>query len=209
MFDLTPDDLGGRLLGCADGPASFNPEATRNGMRVVSCDPLYVCTHDDIRDRIDATCQTVLRQTRLNYRTYRWTEFTSVDQLGEARLRSMRWFLDDLASGRRQGRYVAAALPALPFRDGSFDLAVCSHYLFLYGDRLSDAFHIDAIREMARVAAEVRVFPLVELDGAPSAHVDRVARTLTRDGFTATIDVVPYEFQRGANRMMRVRAGRF
>jgi hypothetical protein len=28
MFGLGPDDLKGRILGCADGPASFNSELT-------------------------------------------------------------------------------------------------------------------------------------------------------------------------------------
>ena len=41
MFDLRPDDLKGRILGCADGPASFNSELTRRGGRVISADPLY------------------------------------------------------------------------------------------------------------------------------------------------------------------------
>jgi hypothetical protein len=31
MFALTEADLGGRLVGCGDGPASFNAEATRRG----------------------------------------------------------------------------------------------------------------------------------------------------------------------------------
>jgi len=38
MFGLTDTDLEGRILGCADGPASFNAEATRKGIRVISCD---------------------------------------------------------------------------------------------------------------------------------------------------------------------------
>jgi hypothetical protein len=39
MFGLTDKDLSGRVLDCAGGPASFNAEATREGRRVVSCDP--------------------------------------------------------------------------------------------------------------------------------------------------------------------------
>ncbi len=42
LFALTPADLERRILGCGDGPAAFNAEATRRGARVVSCDPL-VC----------------------------------------------------------------------------------------------------------------------------------------------------------------------
>jgi hypothetical protein len=38
MFALTDRDLAGRVLGCADGPASFNAEATTRGSRVVFSD---------------------------------------------------------------------------------------------------------------------------------------------------------------------------
>lgn len=37
MFALSSDDLALRILGCGDGPASFNAGATRRGMAVTSC----------------------------------------------------------------------------------------------------------------------------------------------------------------------------
>ena len=40
MFALSEADAQLRMLGCADGPASFNADATRQGASVVSCDPL-------------------------------------------------------------------------------------------------------------------------------------------------------------------------
>jgi hypothetical protein len=41
MFALSDADLEGRVLGCGDGPASFNAVATQRGANVVSCDPIY------------------------------------------------------------------------------------------------------------------------------------------------------------------------
>src|SRR5262249_41203997 len=64
MFALTDADCRRRLLGCADGPASFNAEATPRGIRVTSCDPLYRCTADQIRLRIAASFDEVIEQTR-------------------------------------------------------------------------------------------------------------------------------------------------
>jgi hypothetical protein len=55
MFGLTATDLQGRILGCGDGPASFNAVATERGYRVTSADPLYVFTADQIRRRIEET----------------------------------------------------------------------------------------------------------------------------------------------------------
>ena len=66
MFALSEDDLRSRILGCADGPASFNAEALLAGHRVVSCDPLYRYTGDQIRERVQATSEVILEQTRRN-----------------------------------------------------------------------------------------------------------------------------------------------
>src|SRR5215471_7275287 len=38
MFALEEPDLARRILGCGDGPASFNAVATRRGLTVTSCD---------------------------------------------------------------------------------------------------------------------------------------------------------------------------
>jgi len=46
------------------------------------------------------------------------------------------------------------SLPHLGFREGEFDIALWSHFLFTYSERLSVDFHVAAIEEMCRVAAE-------------------------------------------------------
>jgi len=117
----------------------------------------------------------------------------------------MRTFLADYSSEKRDERYIAAALPVLPFEDHSFDLALCSHFLFLYTEQLSEEFHLEAIREMCRVADEVRIFPLLTLDGHRSGYLPAIVRQL-RESWEVSIQTVPYEFQRGGNQMMRVRA---
>ena len=60
MFKLTAGDLQLRILGCGDGPASFNAEATRGGSRIVSCDPIYRFVASEIRQRVEETCDEVL-----------------------------------------------------------------------------------------------------------------------------------------------------
>ena len=114
MFSLTDADFEGRILGCADGPASFNAEAASRGIHVVSCDPLYGYDGDEIRARIDAVYPEMLEQTRQNLHEFVWQEFTSVDGLGKARMKAMEAFLSDYQAGRTVGRYLAAELPALP-----------------------------------------------------------------------------------------------
>jgi SAM-dependent methyltransferase len=194
-----------RMLGCGDGPASFNAEATEAGARVVSCDPIYRFSAAELRRRIDDTSNEVLEQTRKNQHEFVWTSIRSIDELANLRMTAMTRFLADYERGRAERRYVEASLPSLPFESASFDLAVCSHLLFLYTVQLGEAFHLAAIRELCRVAAEVRVFPLLALGGQPSPLVAVVLNACRADPVQATIEPVPYEFQRGGNQMMRVR----
>ena len=206
MFALNDRDLRLRIVGCGDGPASFNARATRIGANVISCDPIYRCGAAEIRDRIASTYDHMLEQTRRNADDFIWTSIGSVEELGELRTAAMNEFLDDFPAGTVEGRYIDAALPSLPFADASFDLALCSHFLFLYSNQLGDAFHRAAIREMCRVAAEVRIFPLLRLGGEPSPFVDDNVDALRHSGFAVSLEKVPYEFQRGGNQMMRIRA---
>src|SRR3712207_1736049 len=66
MFDLTKDDLSRSIIGCGDGPASFNAEASRRGTHVISCDPLYRFEKPQIEERIAATFEQITEQTRRN-----------------------------------------------------------------------------------------------------------------------------------------------
>jgi hypothetical protein len=205
MFRLTEAELRLRIIGCGDGPASFNAEASRRGARVVSCDPIYRWKAEQIRDRIAATHDQIIDQTRSNAEAFVWDRIRSIEELGRLRMTAMQDFLADYESGKAQGRYVEAELPSLPFRDGTFDLALCSHFLFLYSSQLGEAFHHLAIRELCRVAGEVRVFPLLALSGQRSPYVDRNVDDLHNAGYDVSIENVPYEFQRGGNQMLRIR----
>jgi hypothetical protein len=202
MFALTNDDLLGEILGVGDGPASFNAEATALGHSVTSADPIYAFSTDEIRSRVHACYDTVLSQARAQAHRFLWTDFPTPEALGAARLAAMNRFLADYDRGRREGRYVPASLPKLPFRSGQFNLCLCSHLLFLYSGHLDLTFHLESIKSMVHVANEVRIFPLLDLDGAPSPHVAPVIDALRRGGWEPQTRQVPYEFQRGGNQMM-------
>jgi hypothetical protein len=204
MFALSDADLQLRILGCADGPASFNAEATRRGAVTISIDPLYRLDSGTIRDRIAASYDQMLEQAQRNSQQFVWDTIQSVEELGRLRMQAMQEFLDDYDLGKRQGRYVDAELPSIAFPDKSFGLALCSHFLFLYTEYLSEAFHRSAILELCRVAGEVRIFPLLALDGRTSRYVAKIVDDLSGSR-EVSLETVPYEFQRGANQMMRVR----
>ena len=208
MFDLSEADLEQRILGVGDGPASFNAEMHAQGRRVVSCDPIYIFGGGQIRSRVEATHDRLVAFAREHYDTFVWRQIKSPEHMGQVRLAAMKRFLLDYESGLRGGRYVPASLPHLPFADGAFDLALCSHLLFLYAEQLSLDFHVAAVIEMARVARQVRIFPLLMLGNVPSPHVEPVRTELSRRGYAHEIRRVPYEFQKGGNEMLIVRRGK-
>jgi len=129
-----------------------------------------------------------------------WTTIASPEEMGRLRMESMLEFLTDYEAGKGDGRYVAASLPRLGFGDGSFELALCSHFLFLYSDEFDVDYHVESIQEMLRVADDVRIFPLLDMRGNQSQHVPIIL-----DKFDAEIVNVDYEFQKGGNQMLRLK----
>ncbi len=209
IFGLTESDLGGLILGCGDGPASFNAEATALGHRVISCDPTYEYLGTEFERGVEACYDVVVSQVKENIDKYNWSYFRDPDHLGQYRLAAMRKFLADFDLGKQAGRYVTASLPELPFEDGQFSLALVSHLLFLYSSQFDCDFHVAAVEELLRVACEIRMFPLVDLNRQWSPHVGPVREHLERAGFQVEIVAVEYEFQKAkdhaGNRMMRIR----
>ena len=213
MFGLTSWDLGGaRILDCAGGPSSFNAEVTAEGGEVVSCDPIYRFSAAQISGRVEEVFEGLVRAAREGSEGFVWREFASPQHLGEHRLATVRRFVEDFPRGFREGRYVEAGLPVLPFEAGAFDLALCSHLLFTYSGAFSMEFHLASVLEMCRVAGEARVFPLLASSvhrgggaGERSPHLGPVVEGLGERGYEARVEVVPYEFQKGGNEMLRVR----
>lgn len=202
FFALRGDE--GSILDCGAGPSSFAAEAHQQGLDVIALDPLYVCDGEAIRARFEATCAPMMAGLRAARHRFVWSRYASPENIESLRREALSRFLQDYETGRTAGRYIAASLPELPLADQQFDLALVSHFLFLYGDTLSAAFHIAALEELLRVAGEVRVFPLLNLDGGPSSHLPVVIAHFARRHVKAELVPVDFEFQRGATRMLKL-----
>lgn len=174
------------------------------GFRVVSADPLYRFTRAEIASRVADTREKMTAGLKAALHRFVFTWHGSVESHLEIRMEALRHFLADFERGKADGRYRAAALPALPFADGAFDIALSSHFLFLYSDHFDANSHIACISEMMRVSGEARIFPLLDLDGEPSRHVGPVRDRMHRLGFETEVRHVDYEFQKGGNEMLRV-----
>jgi hypothetical protein len=207
MFQLSKEDLQSKILGCGDGPSSFNFEATKQNANITSIDPIYQFTRDEIQQRIDETSSVVSEQLKQNQNDYIWKNIKSVDELIEIRLRAMNDFINDYEDGKKQNRYIHNELPKLVFENESFDLVLSSHFLFLYSEHFDLQFHRDSILEMCRVSKkEVRIFPLLNLKNEKSEYLEPILKILNDRGFETKIITTNYEFQEGANEMLTIRA---
>jgi hypothetical protein len=204
MFQLSEADLDKNLIGVADGPACVNAELAKLGKNYVSVDPVYIFSADEIEHKFYQVIDDIMAQVEASPDDWVWSYHKNVQGLKNTRTDTMKKFSVDFAGGLQEGRYVSGELPALNFSDKQFDLALCSHFLFLYSDFFSYEFHLDSILEMLRLANEVRIFPLLTLDAKKSDYVLPVIEQLEKLGYSAVIKEVSYEFQKGGNEMLSV-----
>ncbi|WP_276254025.1 hypothetical protein [Halomontanus rarus] len=204
MFDLEPADLEGRrVLDCPSGTDSFVATAHERGVSVTGADVLYRHPPAVVARRCRADVAAVAEQLPDKRHLFEWEYYGSVDRRVAFLERASERFLADYPTGRLEGRYAFAELPELPFASDSFSLVLSAHLLFLYGDRLEYEFHLESLRELARVATdEVRVYPLQGLDAEPYERLDEVLETLRADGYDATLIETPFEFQTGSTDML-------
>lgn len=197
MFGLDTADLSGRVLDCPGGAASAVAEICAGGGDAIAVDPQYARGVDDLRSRIVADVDRSVAHLQRREIAYDWDVRGSLVGHEAARRAAAERMLDDLASAPE--RYIAGALPALPLADDSADLALCSHLLFTYSDRMDLVDHVDAIVEMARVAPEVRIYPLVDHSGNPMPEFIRsVISRLKKARLTCRIEPVERPFQLAA-----------
>jgi hypothetical protein len=206
IFSLTETDLKKSILGCGDGPASFNAQLSAQGGRVVSIDPTYRFTAKQLQNRISEVYDEIIPQMHINKEKYIWSSIPSVEELGSIRMSAMDKFFADYDGGKEESRYVEASLPNLNFIDKQFDLALCSHFLFLYSEQVTLDEHVECVKELCRVAKEIRVYPLVALNGEISSHLNKVISELKGQNFSVSLVNVKYRFQKGATQMLVVKS---
>jgi len=204
IFALSDGDLKKDIVGVGDGPASFNAEMFALGNSVISVDPLYEFGTEEIEEQFHSVVDDVIAQVKATPDDWIWSYHRSPEHLKENRIRALSRFATDYDGGKADGRYVAGELPRLPFDESRFDLALCSHFLFLYSDQFTYEFHLESVLELLRVAKEARIFPLLTLMLERSRYVEPLIDELRSAGYVVSVEKVGYELQRGGNEMLRI-----
>lgn len=204
IFKLTDSDLKSKIISFGDGPESFNSEMTKLGNTVVSLDPIYQFTKNELKQRIDETKETVIEQMKANQENFVWKNIKNVSELEQIRMHAMMNFLDDFELGKKQERYIYHELPnPTKYNNLEYDLGLSSHFLILYS-QLGIDFHIKAITEMLRICKEIRIFPILNLNAMESEVLEDIISHFN-DDFAVNIESSDYEFQKSGNKMLVIK----
>ena len=207
IFDLDLASLKDRaVLDVAGGPSSFSAEARKYCRYSLACDPSYGERADNLLKTGLNDIADIKEKIEPVLGLYKWDFYKSPDRLKVIRVEVLKRFIVDYSNHLSKVKYIKGELPRLPFADKSFDLVLCGHFLFLFSDKLGYDFHLESIKELARVCAdELRIFPLVGLDTTPYDRMDELLDDLGKAGLTIEIRQVAFEFQRGANRTLIIK----
>jgi hypothetical protein len=207
MFSLSEEELQGKkILDCPAGACSFTAVGNKSGLDVTACDIAYYHSGQDLKNKGLQDIEHAMEHMQKAQNNYKWDYFKDVEGLRSNRLSA----LEDCAKDMRESseRYIPVTLPSLPFKNDEFDILLSAHFLFMYADRLDYQFHIETINELLRVTKkEIRIFPLVDLEGKRYEFLEKFIRYLNNNGCTVEEVNVPYEFQTNANSMLKIRKG--
>jgi SAM-dependent methyltransferase len=156
----------GPVLDVAGGASSFTAQLNAKGISAFAVDPFYAGLTEDVIATASQEIDTSSAKITANAGSYDWSFYVSPELHRQRRVQSLALFAEDFRRKDAGSRYYPASLPNLPFESNTFELVVCSHFLFLYADSFGEAFHAAAIAELVRVlkpGGELRIYPLVTL----------------------------------------------
>lgn len=204
MFGLSGSDINSRLLEYGCGATAVNAQLHARGQTVISCDPLFSLDKSHLERAVQSMFDEAVRHLNTNPEQYDFSYHGSFTSLMAKRREGISTCLADYDLGRMEKRYLSLEHDALPFEDFSFDFALSSHFLFASIEEQDVDFHLQCIRELARVAKEVRIFPLIDENGQPSPVLGPVLLGLQQANYGVEVRKVDYQLQFGGHAMLRV-----
>lgn len=204
MFDLSQEDMNARILEYGCGPGAVNAQQFHEEHQVVSCDPLFVLDKDTLLSKAIMIFAQMADEIRQQQAQFDFSQYGGLEPFIAQRKKGMDAFFADYEQGKAEGRYYGAVDYHLPYPDFSYDFALSSHYLFADLDDQTVDFHLNVIRELARVAKEVRIFPLIDREGQTSDFLGPVLLQLQQEGYGVEVREVDFHLHQPENAMLRV-----
>jgi hypothetical protein len=204
MFDLSLNLLEGKsILDFPGGACSFAAEGRELGLDTTCADIEYGRTARSLLETCENDVERAMSGFDNSTNLFNLKEmYGDLEGLKKNRISAYQAFLNDYLEN--PDRYKKTRLPKSQFKDNQFDLVLSGHFLFLYSDRVSYDFHLKALEELARIGKEVRIYPLIGLNGKSYLHTSKLIQELTLKGINGELLKTNYEFLKGANMMLKL-----
>lgn len=207
MFDLTDKALETSILEFGCGPTAINATLHAKNTSIVSCDPLFALTEDLLIEEVNQLFARRVVELRSDQYQLDTAAYGGLEPFIHTRHLGCETFFHDFIQGLQQQRYIAPSSP-LPFSHAAFQYALSSHYFFtnVAKGEQQDAIaqHLCEMKELLRVANEVRIFPIINRTGEASLLLGPVLLGLQQADYGVEVREVPFSLYPKGNAMLRV-----
>lgn len=204
MFDLSEEEMNSSILEFGCGPSAVNFQQSQKKHQFVSCDPLFVLDKDTLVSKTSIIFADMAAKIKSAEQHFDFSRSGGYEKLLAQRQKGMQQFFSDYEQGKAQNRYIGITDYHLPFADFSFKFALSAHYLFADLEDQTTEFHLMVLRELARVAEEVRIFPLIDREGHPSDFLGPVLLGLQQENYGVEVRETNFHLYQSDNAMLRV-----
>ena len=205
MFDLPDAALGMRFLEFQSGVSAFQYELRGIAAHLLSYDTWFDLSQEALREKVTASFSARLAQIRAEITAFDLNRYDqSIEKLVHYRQQGIEHFFADYDLGHAEGRYVCPIQPELPFPAFFFDYALSAHHFFSNMAPQTLDYHVKTIIDLAHVAKEIRIFPLVDALGKPSELLGPVILALQQKNYGIEVRKVGYHLQPRGDAMLRI-----
>ena len=203
MFDLSEQDLGLKLLEFAAGPSAVNSEWQQLGLTAVSCDPWFEWNPEALAKHVAAATEARIVTLEASASLYDFSGYGDLAGFIASRRLGQAAFFADYPRGRDEKRYLPVRGESLPFAEFEFDLALSPYYFLSPCHQPSLEKQLTWLTELARVAKEVRIYPL-EDEGQLSEQLGPILLSLQQANLGVEVRHVSDPLRSKGNAMLRV-----
>lgn len=201
IYGLTQTDCKKKILDFPGLVSSFNAEALKRDMDVISAGPMYQYAESEMRAHVDRFVSKQIQKLQNDASHLQSPEVK--DQVIAHWEKTASDFIADYANGKATGRYLPINIAEIPFREHEFDLVLCSHLLF-HKALPAHISPIDLLRKLCRIGQEVRLYPMIDRYGNIMDDLGPLMLTLQQEDYGVEVREVVYQYQKGGNAMLRI-----
>lgn len=204
MFALSKKDLSLSILEYGCGLSAINQQLNGSAKKIVSIDPLFSKEKEDLFLESSIIFNDMIEIVKHDINKFNFEKYPDLDGFIAKRKLGIKKFFEDYDLGKKEGRYLKNDHFPIDFNDFTFDYALCSHYFFA-GESKSDLKnYFEIIKELTRVAKEVRIFPLIDRFGQPAHLLGPLLLVLQNNNYGVEVKEVAYHLQPEGNAMLRI-----